>query len=71
MYYMVIQKISMILKLLICLKFNLFNEGKSYDLDSVVDNKSLSSGQMQKVGFIRFSYLIQKFYYWMSQWQIR
>ena len=51
-------------------KFNLFNEGKSYDLDSVVDNKSLSSGQMQKVGFIRSLYLIQKFYYWMSQWQI-
>ena len=33
--------------------FNLFNESSSYDLDSIVDNKSLSSGQMQKIGFIR------------------
>ena len=33
--------------------FNLFNESGSYDLDSIVDNKSLSSGQMQKIGFIR------------------
>jgi ABC-type multidrug transport system fused ATPase/permease subunit len=34
-------------------EFNLFNENISYDLDRVIDNKSLSSGQMQKIGFIR------------------
>tara|TARA_B100000900_G_scaffold416277_1_gene450945 strand:- start:22734 stop:24347 length:1614 start_codon:yes stop_codon:yes gene_type:complete len=33
--------------------FNLFNEKKNYNLDRPVDNKSLSSGQMQKIAFIR------------------
>ena len=33
--------------------FNLFNEDANYDLDMIIDNKSLSSGQMQKIGFIR------------------
>ena len=34
-------------------EFNLFNESTGYDLDRIIDNKSLSSGQMQKIGFIR------------------
>tara|TARA_B110000003_G_C16654696_1_gene536007 strand:+ start:8724 stop:10337 length:1614 start_codon:yes stop_codon:yes gene_type:complete len=34
-------------------KFNLFNEDKSYDLNKTVDNSSLSSGQMQKIAFVR------------------
>jgi ABC-type multidrug transport system fused ATPase/permease subunit len=34
-------------------EFNLFNENVNYDLDRIIDNKSLSSGQMQKIGFIR------------------
>jgi ABC-type multidrug transport system fused ATPase/permease subunit len=34
-------------------EFNLFNESIGYDLDRIIDNKSLSSGQMQKIGFIR------------------
>jgi ABC-type multidrug transport system fused ATPase/permease subunit len=33
--------------------FNTFKEESSYDLDRKVDNKSLSSGQMQKIAFIR------------------
>jgi len=33
--------------------FNLFNEQESYYLDRKVDNTSLSSGQMQKIAFIR------------------
>jgi len=33
--------------------FNLFNEDKKCDLNQKVDNKSLSSGQMQKIAFIR------------------
>lgn len=33
--------------------FHLFNEDSSYDLDSIVNNRSLSSGQMQKIAFIR------------------
>ncbi len=34
-------------------KFDTFKESGSYDLDKKVDNKSLSSGQMQKLAFIR------------------
>tara|TARA_B100000029_G_scaffold386982_1_gene382910 strand:+ start:1938 stop:3563 length:1626 start_codon:yes stop_codon:yes gene_type:complete len=34
-------------------KFKTFNEKGSYDLDRVIDNKSLSSGQTQKIAFIR------------------
>lgn len=34
-------------------KFKLFKEEESYDLDRHVDNTSLSSGQMQKIAFIR------------------
>ena len=41
-------KIQKILK-----EFDTFKEEESYDLDRKVDNKSLSSGQMQKVAFIR------------------
>ncbi len=33
--------------------FDIFKEKSSYDLNRNVDNNSLSSGQMQKVGFIR------------------
>ena len=33
--------------------FSLFNEDKDVDLNRKVDNKSLSSGQMQKIAFIR------------------
>lgn len=33
--------------------FNTFNEVTNYDLDKIVDNKSLSSGQTQKIAFIR------------------
>jgi ATP-binding cassette, subfamily B, bacterial len=34
-------------------EFKTFNEEGAYDLTRVVDNKSLSSGQMQKIAFIR------------------
>ena len=34
-------------------EFDVFKEQSSYDLDRVIDNKSLSSGQMQKIAFIR------------------
>ena len=34
-------------------KFDLFKEEKRYDLNEIIDNKSLSSGQMQKISFIR------------------
>ena len=34
-------------------KFNLFDEEEKYNLDEVVSNKNLSSGQMQKIAFIR------------------
>lgn len=34
-------------------EFDLFKEESSYDLDRIVSNKSLSSGQMQKIAFIR------------------
>ena len=34
-------------------KMELFKESKRYNLDEIIDNKSLSSGQMQKVSFIR------------------
>mgnify|MGYP000471484570 CR=1 FL=1 len=33
--------------------FNTFKEESSYNLDRKVDNKSLSSGQMQKIAFMR------------------
>ena len=33
--------------------FDTFKEEIGYDLDRIVDNKSLSSGQMQKIAFIR------------------
>lgn len=33
--------------------FDTFKEESSYNLDRIVDNKSLSSGQMQKIAFIR------------------
>ncbi len=33
--------------------FNTFKEEHNYDLDRKIDNKSLSSGQMQKIAFIR------------------
>ena len=33
--------------------FKLFNESKDVDLNMEVNNKSLSSGQMQKISFIR------------------
>ena len=32
--------------------FDTFKEESGYDLDRIVDNKSLSSGQMQKIAFI-------------------
>jgi ABC-type multidrug transport system fused ATPase/permease subunit len=34
-------------------EFDVFKEQSSYDLDRVISNKSLSSGQMQKIAFIR------------------
>ena len=34
-------------------KFQLFNESFDINLDNIVSNKSLSSGQMQKISFIR------------------
>ena len=34
-------------------KFQLFGEGQQIKLDKKIDNKSLSSGQMQKISFIR------------------
>ena len=34
-------------------KFKTFNEESNYDLNKIVDNKSLSSGQTQKIAFIR------------------
>ena len=34
-------------------EFDIFKEEKNYDLDKEVDNKSLSSGQMQKIAFVR------------------
>ena len=34
-------------------KFKLFEDSIQIDLDIKVDNKSLSSGQMQKIAFIR------------------
>jgi ABC-type bacteriocin/lantibiotic exporter with double-glycine peptidase domain len=34
-------------------EINTFNEETNYNLDHVVDNKSLSSGQMQKIAFVR------------------
>lgn len=33
--------------------FETFNEESSYNLENIVDNKSLSSGQMQKIAFVR------------------
>ena len=33
--------------------FQTFKEESNYRLDKVIDNKSLSSGQMQKIAFIR------------------
>ena len=34
-------------------EFDIFKEEKNYDLEKEVDNKSLSSGQMQKIAFVR------------------
>tara|TARA_E500000178_G_scaffold356690_1_gene437242 strand:- start:15038 stop:16654 length:1617 start_codon:yes stop_codon:yes gene_type:complete len=34
-------------------EFKLFNEEQNYDLDKKISNKTLSSGQMQKISFIR------------------
>lgn len=34
-------------------KINLFKNSNEYDLDKVISNKSLSSGQMQKIAFVR------------------
>ena len=34
-------------------KFDTFKEESSYNLDRIISNKSLSSGQMQKIAFIR------------------
>ena len=34
-------------------EFNTFKNDSEYDLDRLVNNKSLSSGQMQKIGFAR------------------
>ena len=34
-------------------EFDTFKEESNYDLNRVIDNKSLSSGQMQKIAFIR------------------
>ncbi len=34
-------------------KFELFKESNRYDINAKIDNKSLSSGQMQKLSFIR------------------
>ena len=35
------------------IEFDVFKEKSSYDLDRIISNKSLSSGQMQKIAFIR------------------
>ena len=34
-------------------RFEVFKESSRYNLDDIIDNKSLSSGQMQKISFIR------------------
>ena len=34
-------------------KFDLFKEDSNYDLNKIISNKTLSSGQMQKIAFIR------------------
>lgn len=34
-------------------EFEVFKEENNYDLEKMIDNKSLSSGQMQKIAFIR------------------
>ncbi len=34
-------------------KFDTFKEESAYDLDRIISNKSLSSGQMQKIAFVR------------------
>ena len=34
-------------------EFNTFKNESDYDLQRLVSNKSLSSGQMQKIGFVR------------------
>ena len=34
-------------------KFETFKEASNYNLDKKIDNKSLSSGQMQKLAFVR------------------
>ena len=41
-------------------KFDVFKEEISYDLNRNVDNNSLSSGQMQKIAFIRALLKAQK-----------
>ena len=33
--------------------FDIFKEEQNYNLDKEIDNKSLSSGQMQKIAFVR------------------
>ena len=38
---------------MICFRFDTFKEESSYDLDREVDNSTLSSGQLQKVAFVR------------------
>ena len=35
------------------MQFEVFKEENNYDLEKMIDNKSLSSGQMQKIAFIR------------------
>ena len=39
-------------------EFDIFKEEKNYNLDKEVDNKSLSSGQMQKIAFVRHYWLM-------------
>jgi len=34
-------------------EFKVFKEESNYDINKIIDNKSLSSGQMQKIAFIR------------------
>ena len=34
-------------------KFDTFKEESAYDLDRIISNKTLSSGQMQKIAFVR------------------
>ena len=34
-------------------KINLFKDPNEYDLEKIISNKSLSSGQMQKIAFVR------------------